>query len=76
MEQKPPHSPWFRDVRWGEWAFFIFFSGVIGWAGALFVPGSTRDSAITAGVAAGVAAATAFIRNPKSLPWIETKEEE
>lgn len=75
MSNQPIPSPWLRDVKWGEWLFYIGSSGLIAYVGARFVPGATNDSAVAAGVAAGVAAALSFIRNPKDLPWKEKEGE-
>lgn len=75
MKKHYSPSPWFRDIKWGEWLFFILMSGFIGWGGSLYVPGATRDGSIAAGVAAAIAAAVSFLKNPKALPWVEVTNE-
>ncbi len=70
MDNKPTPSPWLKDIRWGEWVFFILGSGLTAFAAALQA-GVSIKQAQTAGVITAMITAGTFLRNPKALPWVE-----
>jgi uncharacterized membrane-anchored protein len=69
---KPTPSPWLKDIKWGQWLFFIGLGAVVSGLNAFAVKDATLMD-ILRSIASGMGVAgAAFLINPRGLPWVET----
>jgi uncharacterized membrane-anchored protein len=74
MDTKP--SPWLKDIKWGQWLFFIVIGAVVSGLNAFATKDATTMD-ILRSIAGGMATAgLAFLVNPKALPWKENTIDE
>jgi hypothetical protein len=71
MKEKFPPSPFYRDIKWGEWAFFTLGTCGVAFIGAYFGGEGNIKAAVAAAVAVFLPVGKAFLTNPKALPWVE-----
>ena len=66
---------WFKDIRWGDFAFYVIGGALAAALTARSSGGSIKD-AESAALVTTVSLVAAFLRNPKKLEWQEKGEED
>jgi uncharacterized membrane-anchored protein len=73
-KRKPKPSPWLKDIKWGQWLFFIVLGAIVSGLNAFAVKDATIMD-ILRSIAGGMGVAgAAFLINPRGLPWVERDE--